>query len=49
MNYDTRVADVDYARCQGCGLCAMVCPNKATRQKTLEHGQLMAAIDMALV
>jgi heterodisulfide reductase subunit A len=49
MNYETRVADVDYALCQGCGLCAMVCPNKATLQKTFEHKQLMAAIDMALV
>jgi heterodisulfide reductase subunit A len=49
MNYETRVADVDYALCQGCGVCAVVCPNKATLQKTFEHKQLMAAIDMALV
>jgi heterodisulfide reductase subunit A len=49
MNYDTRVAEVDYALCQGCGVCAVVCPNKATLQKTFEHRQLMAAIDMALV
>jgi heterodisulfide reductase subunit A len=49
MNYDSRVADVDYALCQGCGLCAMVCPNKATLQKAFEHKQLLAAIDMALV
>jgi heterodisulfide reductase subunit A len=48
MNYDTRVADVDYALCQGCGVCAVVCPNKATLQKTFEHKQLMAAVDMAL-
>jgi heterodisulfide reductase subunit A len=49
MNEDTRVADVDYALCQGCGLCAMVCPNKATLQKTLEHKQLLATIEMALI
>jgi heterodisulfide reductase subunit A len=48
-NYDTRVADVDYALCQGCGVCAVVCPNKATLQKTFEHKQLMSAIDMALI
>ena len=49
MNYDTRVAEVEYALCQGCGVCAMVCPNKATLQKAFEHRQLMAAIDMALI
>jgi heterodisulfide reductase subunit A len=49
MDYDTRVAEVDYALCQGCGVCAVVCPNKATLQKTFEHKQLMAAIDMAFV
>jgi heterodisulfide reductase subunit A-like polyferredoxin len=48
MDYDTRVAEVDYALCQGCGVCAVVCPNKATLQKTFEHKQLMAAIEMAL-
>jgi heterodisulfide reductase subunit A-like polyferredoxin len=49
LNPDTRVADVEYALCQGCGVCAVVCPNKATLQKTFEHGQVMAAIDMALI
>jgi hypothetical protein len=27
----------------------MVCPNKATLQKTFEHKQLLSAIDMALI
>jgi heterodisulfide reductase subunit A-like polyferredoxin len=43
------VADVAYALCQGCGVCAMVCPNKATLQKTFEHKQVLSAIDMALI
>jgi heterodisulfide reductase subunit A len=49
MNYDSRVADVDYALCQGCGVCAVVCPNKATLQKAFEHKQLLATIEMALM
>jgi len=49
MDYDERVAQVDYALCQGCGVCAVACPNKATLQKAFEHKQVMAAVDMALM
>ena len=49
MNYDTRVADVEYSLCQGCGVCGVVCPNKGTLQKAFEHKQLLAAVDMALI
>ena len=49
MNYDTRVADVDYALCQGCGVCTVVCPNKATKQKAFEHQQLLAALELAVI
>jgi heterodisulfide reductase subunit A-like polyferredoxin len=49
MDYDARVAQVDYALCKGCGVCAVVCPNKATLQKAFEHKQLLSALEMAFL
>jgi heterodisulfide reductase subunit A len=47
MDYESRVARVMDVLCQGCGNCAVVCPNKATQQKAFEPRQLMAMIDAA--
>jgi heterodisulfide reductase subunit A len=53
--YDARVRDVDRnivavrdIVCQGCGACAMVCPNDAVKLRGLQDKQVMEMIDAVL-
>jgi heterodisulfide reductase subunit A len=53
--YDARSYDpaddrivVDQAACQGCGMCAVACPNSASEVRGMSEGQTMAIIDAAL-
>ena len=48
MEEEKRVAEIITSLCQGCGVCAMVCPNKTTQQNTFSQKQIMAAIDAAV-
>jgi heterodisulfide reductase subunit A len=48
MEEEKQVAEVIVSLCQGCGVCAMVCPNKTTQQNTFSQKQIMAAIDAAV-
>ena len=44
-----RVAKVIDVLCKGCGVCAVVCPNKATAQVAFEPKQMLTAIDALLM
>jgi heterodisulfide reductase subunit A len=42
------VATVNVALCQGCGACAAICPNKATRLRNLTEEQVLAMVEAML-
>ena len=39
------IAEVIEVLCQGCGACAAVCPNAATKQVGFAKEEIMAAVD----
>ncbi|MBU1475674.1 MAG: 4Fe-4S binding protein [Acidobacteria bacterium] len=48
MNPWTQKAEVIAALCQGCGACAVACPNGATQQQNFTKNQIMNMIDAVL-
>jgi heterodisulfide reductase subunit A len=42
------IAMVNTALCQGCGACAMVCPNKACQVRNLTNQQILSMVEAYL-
>ena len=49
MEDEKRVAEIVTSLCQGCGVCAMVCPQKTTQQNTFNVKQILLPSMLLLI